>query len=42
MYAGEREVYVVFRDFDRGRLGRVTLEGFKGEVGPRESGRLVQ
>ena len=36
----EEEIYLVFRDFDRKRVGRVDLEDFKTEILPRENTRL--
>lgn len=38
--ATEEEIYLVFRDFDSKREGKVDLEDFTREILPRENTRL--
>lgn len=37
LYPNEKELYIVFRDFDVDRLGSVGLEKFALEILPKEN-----
>ena len=40
VYPTESELYLIFKDFDRKKVGLVTLDEFEAELLPRENRKL--
>lgn len=40
VYPTDDELYLIFRDFDKGRTGHVTIDDFEEEIVPKENAQL--